>query len=212
MKIIKMLFLALGIIVLFFAVCIGSFFYKHFSWDAVDNVMTVSETLEKQKPEAPKYLKETGILVVSTSYGARDDIDRHILWSLEYIKEELGYKNTLAILKDINNFDQLQLTIIRLEGEGVKRIIVVPLFTSADSLELQVLSYTLNTKETNIKKMRLINARKIKHLKKIFFADPLPLPPYELPDTVEMGEKINKYIEGIIENGLNHFSVKRDKP
>ena len=207
-KIVGLVFLVLSVAALCF---VGSFFYKHFSWDAVGDIMTVSETLEKQKPEAPRYLKETGILLVSTAYGAREDIDRHILWSLEYIKEDLGYKNTLAILKDVNNFDQLQLTILRLEGEGVKRVIVVPLFVSADSLELQVLSYALNTKETNIKKMRLINARKIKHLKRIFFTNPLPLPSYELPDTAETGEKINKWVEESISNGLNHFSVKRNK-
>lgn len=208
MKIIKitaLVFLILCAGVLCFT---GSFFYKHFSWDAVSDVMTVSETLGKQKPEAPKYLKETGILVVSTAYGAREDIDRHILWALEYIKEDLGYKNTLAILKDVNNFDQLQSVIIRLEGEGAKKIIVVPMFTDKDSLELQVFSYTLNTKETNIEKMRLINARKIKHLRRIFLADSLPLPSHELPDTVEMGKKINRWTQESIENGLKYFGVK----
>lgn len=207
-RLVGLAFLVLGAAALFFA---GSFIYKHFSWDSVGDIMTVSETLEKQKPEAPKYLEETGILIVSTSYGAREDLDRHILWSLEYVKEELGYKNTLAILKDVNNFDQLQLTILRLEGEGVKRIIVVPLFASAENSELQVLSYMLNTQETTIGKLRLADTRKIKHLKSIFVAEPLCTPMLPLPACASSGDKINKYVEESIEKGLKHFGVIRHK-
>lgn len=207
-KLIVLAFLVLGAAALFFA---GSFFYQNFSWDSVGDIMTVSETLGKQKLDPPKYLKETGIVILSSSYGVYDHIDARILWSLEHIKEEMGYEYVLTILRDINNFELMQSVIARLENGGVKRIIILPIFMSADDQELQVFSYMLNTKETNIGKLRLINARRIKHSKRIFLMDPVLVSLDFSPMTAEAGEKINKYVEESIGKGLEHFGVKRHK-